>query len=289
MGIVATGLALAVQKRKDLSRINEVQNNLLKQPKHVADNEKTIKKALERMEESLEKLSKTTALLSNEIKELKRTYPKTVYIISHIVSKKLLTKATLREFGYKGANGQFDPKILDVLNVTIPCVGHCPKHLYTPVTCNLDQKKNKLFLNFDARVVDDNSKILRSDPFTLLTENNPSQVCERVYNGPQRVIYNATSDCTAIVERSETQYNNGAMIVPNPIGCAGLNEKNTNDHHFSQTTCYTKPSVRERSLIQIKYLRRVNYIYCPSKKIEFFHIKRQCPNYSAGHLFLHKN
>lgn len=71
----------------------------------------------------------------------------------------------------------------------------------------------------------------------------------------------------------------GHPVVPNPIGCAVLNEKNTNVHHFGQATCYSKPSIHERSLIQIKFLRGVNYVYCPSKNIEFFHIKKQCPNY----------
>lgn len=124
-------------------------------------------------------------------------------------------------------------------------------------------------IQFWMKVIDKHSHILQADPFKIYT-NLTGHPILREYQGPDYIIYNRSSDCTAEADVSNARFN--------LIFCK------ENHKHEDLTTSwralFNEDNIKElRPLETVKIGQRANYIYCFPGNITIQGASTRCPPY----------
>ncbi|XP_053213836.1 uncharacterized protein LOC128397176 [Panonychus citri] len=279
VGIGAITMTKEMKLETKFDELHLVQDQLLKETEKIAQNQITTKKALQAMQISIKNVTKQISDFHNRINQFEAAFPQTLYVVSHLTSKFMQTKNILLNTERKMKNDEFEPRLMEILNITLPCKNNCPVELIEPNECYLDQDNQEIHFNFDAKIISPSSHLLVADPFQLITVNNNSHFCQVTYQGPQEVLYNTDKDCiTQIRNMVETNINQ-IHIQYNRQICIFNSFNLSMDNLWSPENCHHKPTSQEAEIVQIKFTKNNNFIYCPSKEIELFNKTHACPNF----------
>ena len=142
-------------------------------------------------------------------------------------------------------NKRFDPNLLDLFNITLPCKDRCAFDIFEPLEC--ERKGNVLKLSFNIRSTDENSQYLTAIPFTIIQSNTESLICTMNYKGPKRLFFNKTAGCIVpVLDDTDDD-----TLLTSIIRCkAGYDARLNN--LWGEPVCQTMPSILEHSVIQVK-------------------------------------
>ena len=198
-----------------------------------------------------------------------------MHVVSNLASKLLLTKDRLVDISKKWKNGFVDDKLLEVLNITLPC--DCLMDMAEPKECTIDEMRSLITINFDVHTRRKGASTMETDPFTLYSERNTS-LCSIYYVGPQTVIYDAERDCVTALHQAKHSSKN-LILMPNSANCQRNLPEAITKRYWKIDSCVQREHVVDEEIIQVKVSEMFNYIYCHSLNISIYNRSLTCPDY----------
>ena len=150
-----------------------------------------------------------------------------------------------------GKKGQVSPKLLDLLNITLPCGKNCPVEMAEVGDCSFDEQRNVVNLGFKLKNLKENATVLEADPFTITTRDNEGHICKAVYSGPKRVILDDNFKCVTPIPDTSNP-NRDIILVPNYGSCPETILLNSTKTYFKKGQCLARGSGEIKGLVQVK-------------------------------------
>lgn len=265
--------------KSEMLSIEEQQDAMIKEiEQQVAMNDK-VKEILLKLDKRSDKFSHALNNVTERIVAMMNFHVLSVTTVSNIGSSLAVIKERFFSIGLDWRRGILNPLFLKTLNVTLPCTDECPERLMTPLSCRVDTLRKTIKLSFEQRTTKSKTKILKADPFRLITNSSDTHVCFGSYGGPAAVIYDEKLDCVTPI-RGDADSQDNMILSPAIEYCSDAVPINESMHYWSRSECIPRQLVRDDDIIQIKSSDQYTYIYCKSLKISVFNRTFTCPNYT---------
>jgi hypothetical protein len=284
--VVTTTIAIYSETKIEIKKANERVDEIQKKQEQTLevfesfkDNQKVIKKILEKLQKEIDMLKDTDQSFSNSFRSYQESRPRIVQYVSTLASRLLMVKDKLSYIGKNWKKGVVDEKMFDVFNFTLPCGTNCTLDSAEPRFCHLDEKKNLISIVFDVKGINPNLLIMNVDPFTFYhRKNNGTFICSVQYFGPKSVIYDVQTDCVVpLPPNQEPLYN--FVFSPSDETCKTLSSENVTLKYWKNTGCENKQSIAVEDILQLKPMGDQNYIYCDSFYIYVYDRLIACPSF----------
>ena len=152
-----------------------------------ADNEKKTKEILEKLENVAGDIGSNVKMLAEKLGTISDSQAHALTTISKMISTLQVIKSNLIDVGRDWHHGIFNHKILDILNLELPCTDRCPPKFFRPQACQIDTMRNMITITFEMRTIRSTASILVADAFRLFQrEKNSTRICSKKYTGPKK-------------------------------------------------------------------------------------------------------
>jgi hypothetical protein len=274
-----TSYATSQSARNEIMSIEEQQDALMKEmEKNMVMNDK-VKEILFKLDKRSDVLSHALNNATERIVALMNFHVPSVTTVSNIGSSLAVIKERFFSIGLDWKRGIMNPLFLKTMNVTLPCADECPERLMTPLSCRVDTLRKTIKLSFEQRTTKSKTKILKADPFRLITNTSDTHICFGSYGGPSAVIYDEKLDCVTPI-RGDADSQDNMILSPAIEYCTEAVPINESMNYWSRTECIPRQMIRDDDIIQIKSSDQYNYIYCHTLKISVFNRTMDCPDYT---------
>jgi hypothetical protein len=275
VGVSTASIVQSAKNKDEVQEAKDKQEELMQAASDFDNNQQKVKQILEKLQTEISEIGLAVVELTNSVKHLQNTIPKAMHIVSNLASRLLLTKDRLTDISRKWKNGFVDEKLLEVLNITLPC--DCLLDLAQPKECTLDEMRSIISINFDVHSRRKGTPTMEADPFTLYIKRNTS-LCAIQYVGPQTVVYDAERDCVTALHQVKHSSQN-LILMPSSANCQKNIPEAITKRYWKIDHCDQRESVVDEEIIQVKVSERFNYIYCHSLNITIYNRSLTCPDY----------
>ena len=243
------------------------------------DNQKKTQDILEKLEKIVGDVGTNVQILAEKLGTMSDSHAHSLTTISKMSSTLQVMKNNLIDVGRDWHQGIFNHKLLDILNVELPCSDKCPTKYFKPQKCEIDTIRNLVSIKFEMRTVKSSATILVADPFRLFKrEDNSTRICTKQYIGPTEAIYDTSNDCVTLIARGNSLVDN-LILSPSKDSCKNQISLANADKLFRSEDCKDESDYDKFEFIQIKDLKSNNYVYCPTRNITVFNTTFKCPPY----------
>jgi transposase InsO family protein len=275
IGVSTASIVQSAKTKDEVQDAKEKQEELMQAAIDFENNQMKIKQILEKLQTEISDIGLAVIELTNSVKHLQNTIPKAMHVVANLASKLLLTKDRLTDISKKWRNGFVDDKLLEILNMTLPC--DCLLNTAQPKECTLDEMRSIITINFDVHSRRKSTSTMEADPFVLYNQRNTS-LCAIHYVGPQTVIYDAERDCVTALHQIK-QASRNLILMPSSANCQKNIPEAVTKRYWKIDHCAKREFVVDEEIIQIKVSDKFNYIYCHSLNISIYNRSLVCPDY----------
>ena len=280
IGIGAKALVNSNNNHYTLDEVKNQQNKMLAHLEKLENNHEKIKRILSSLQDEIDNIESRLDTIGSSLNSVVNNIPLEIIYTSTIASKLILTRDRLIDISRNWKSGKTDIKLTDIFNFSLPCGDDCPFDLATPKSCEVDLNRRMIKIVIDAKTLNSEVKILKSDPFVFYNDKaNTQQICSATYTGPDRVLYYPKRDCVIpLTHQSENDDTIG--FAPNLESCELKYPDNLTSIFWKVKGCVDKHTLLEEDIIQIKSVGQENYIYCDSLNIKVYDKQIKCPVYA---------
>ena len=244
-----------------------------------ADNERKTQEILDKLENVVGEIGTNVKVLADKLGIISDSQAHSLTTISKMISTLQVIKSNLIDVGRDWHHGIFNHKLLDILNLELPCSDKCPPKYFRPQACEIDTMRNMITITFETKTIRSTASILVADPFKLFQrETNSSRICTKKYVGPTEAVYDKSTDCVTLIAQGNSMIDD-LILSPSPDSCNNRKPLANSDRLFKTEECKDESEYDKFEYIQIKDLKTNNYVYCPTRNITVFNTTFRCPPY----------
>ena len=278
VGVVTKNTIQSSNSNAEIVKLKAQQLELLERTKTLEENQMKVKEIISLLQEQVDGLGEKVQTLTQSIKLLEEVVPHFVVYVAHIVSKLSIAREKLIESDREWKEGGISPKLLELFNITLPCLPDCKIEFAEPRECLHNEDKQTIQLMFDIKVNRNNASILRADPFTLYSIENKTLYCPIKYIGPENVVYNEKTDCIIPLPSSPYTLNN-LVVMPKTETCQSTLPHNITRKYWKVEPCEQRHHISVEEVVQIKAVGENNHIFCNGFEITLYNRTINCPEF----------
>lgn len=276
IGIASSAYVQANSARAQVSELKALNEQMSQRMATMQVTESNLKRLIELLQEESGVLAEQIVQAKTIINDLVDTLPRTVSVISNIVSRLVSFKEKLKVVSRAWKEGQLEPTLMDIFNVSLPCGKACPLSSATPIECLMDTERSVITLTFDVKILRANTVVIEADPFTLYRKPKPDTICEIIYAGPNKLIFDTKRQCV-VTHPSRTLTDTNIVLVPEEGGCLESASVNKTSRYWEAGDCMPLSELRRTDLVQVKSTGPENIVYCEGLMILVYNQSIKCP------------
>jgi len=234
---------------------------------------KLLKEALSEIDDRLQKVEVDVEQIKEWKKSLMESLGPTVTLVSKLSSFFAISKSNLNEVMREWKERRLSLRLFDVFMMGTNQSLLDTYRGSTPLECHIDARHGVAYFAFRKSNTDSRVHVLRAAAFSLYEMKPNSTLGYRVtYVGPSEVAYDAIADCMV-------PYSGGTadvLLFSQASDCLVMQDKSV--YKYWQKTCELMYYLDE-SVIQVKAIGELYFIYCYGFEIHIYKATHPCPNY----------